>query len=71
MYNKIINIAIIAQMAMAIIIMMFGAALCVRLVNNGQVICSMLFALLAYVCGYRLLLRASLDEWRKRKKEQC
>lgn len=71
MYNKIINIAIIAQMAMAIIMMIFGATLCVRLMGNGQMACSALFALLTYVCGYRLLLRASLDEWRKRKKEQC
>lgn len=71
MYNKIISIAIIAQVAMAIAIMTLGAVQCFRLMCNSQMVCAMMFAILAYACGYRLLLRASLDEWRKRKKRHC
>ena len=64
MTRKIRKIYLVSQIAFAILVILFGATYSLRCLFAGQIFCTVCFALMAYVCGYRLTLRTSIKELR-------
>lgn len=62
MFHKLEKIYLVGQVVFAVAVILFGVAYCLRCLFAGQIFCTVCFALIAYVSGYRLLLRASLQE---------
>lgn len=62
--NKTMAAAKVAASAAVIII---GAAYSARCLLGGQAFCAACFAAMAYLSGYRLLLKSSIEEYRKAK----
>lgn len=56
---------LIAQIVLSLIVIIFGASYAIRAFVNGQIFCAALFALLAYLAGYRLLLKTSVAEFKE------
>lgn len=54
----------VGQVLLAAYLIIAGVLGCVRHLVAGHLLTAMLFALLAYLCGYRFLMRASLADLR-------
>lgn len=65
MFAKLEKAYLIGQVAFSILVIIFGAAYCLRCLFEGQFFCAVMFFLIAYVSGYLFLLRASVQELRE------
>lgn len=65
MFHKLEKIYLVGQVVFAAAVILFGVVYGLRCLFAGQIFCAVCFALIAYVSGYRLLLRASLQELRE------
>lgn len=61
----ITKIYLVAQVIFSVLVILFGTANTLRCLIDGQLIVAIIFAAMAYVCGYLLLLNASLKELRE------
>lgn len=55
----------IGQTVMSVLVIMFGLGYGIRCLLSNQIFCAVCFGVMAYVCGYKLLLRASMAELRE------
>ena len=65
MFHKLEKFISLVKSFFAVAVILFGVAYGLRCLFAGQIFCTVCFALIAYVSGYRLLLRASLQELRE------
>ena len=65
MYRKLEKAYYIWQVIFSVAAIIFGAFYCVRCLLISQVFCALGFAVIAYVCGYRLFLQTALRELRQ------
>lgn len=70
MFRKLEQIYLVGQVVFSVAVILFGAVCCLRCLFDGQHFCAACFAAMAYVSGYRLLLRGSLDELREFNSQQ-
>lgn len=55
----------VGQVIMSVLVILFGVAFGIRSLANGQIFCAICFGVMAYVSGYKLMLRASWSESRE------
>lgn len=65
MFRKFKKIYLVWQVVFAVLVILFGVAYGLRCLFAGQFFSMVCFALIAYVSGYRLLLRGSRQELRE------
>lgn len=65
MYQIFRNIFYLGQVIIAVGVIAFGVGYGLRRLFAGQIFCTVCFALMAYVSGYRLLFKASIKEYRQ------
>ena len=59
---------LIAQLAVSAIIILFGVFNCIRSLLADQLFCSIMFAVMAYIAGYRLMFKTVVQELKENKK---
>lgn len=70
MYRKFEKIFLVAQVILAVSVVLFGAAYGLHCLFAGNIFCAVCFTLIGYVSGYRLLFLASIKELREYNSKQ-
>ena len=65
MHKSLANIFYYGQVLFSVAVIIFGFSYSLRCLFDGNIFCAVCFAIIGYVSGYRLFLRASLKELRE------